>query len=72
LQQAAWKLYSEDQKDLVTLDNTNVSVQQKFDKTIQNLDEPTKAAFQKLAAMPDVLTLLTNNINLLNKIGRTL
>jgi len=69
LQQAAWKLYSEDKRDLVTLDNTNASVQQKFDKTIQNLDRPTKAAFQKLATMPDVLTLLTNNIELSTRLG---
>ncbi len=69
LQEAAWKLYSDENNDLKKLDDINISAQKDFDKTIQNLDAPTKAAFQKLSTMPDVLTLLTNNIDLSTRLG---
>ena len=69
LQEAAWKLYNTEHKDLLKLDDINTSAQKDFDKTIQNLDAPTKAAFHKLSTMPDVLTLLTNNIDLSTRLG---
>jgi hypothetical protein len=69
LQEAAWKLYSDEKEYLVKLDNINISAQKDFDKAIQNLDAPAKAAFQKLSTLPDVLTLLTNNIDLATRLG---
>jgi hypothetical protein len=69
LQEAAWKLYNNEHKDLIKLDNINISAQEDFNKNIQNLDAPAKAAFQKLSAMPDILTLLTNNIDLTTRLG---
>jgi hypothetical protein len=69
LQTAAWKLYHNEKDDLVQIDNMQMSAQQDFEKSIQNLDTPTKEAFEKLATLPDVLTLLTNNINLTAKLG---
>jgi hypothetical protein len=68
LQEAAWKLYRE-KKDLVKVDNINVVAQQEFDNTIQHLNEPTREAFIKLATMPDVLTLMTNNVDLTTRLG---
>ena len=69
LKEAAWKLYDTRKKDLIKLDNINIAAQQDFDKTIQSLNAPAKAAFQKLSIMPDVLTLLTNNIDLTTRLG---
>jgi hypothetical protein len=70
LQEAAWKLYKTKKKDLIKLDGINQAAQQDFDKTIQNLDDPAKDAFRKLSTMPDVLTLLTNNIDLTTRLGQ--
>ena len=70
LQKAAWKLYNNEKQDLVQIDNMQISAQQDFAKSIQDLDQPTKDAFQKLASMPDILTLLTNNIELTSKLGQ--
>jgi hypothetical protein len=69
LQEASWKLYNNEYKYLIKLDNINVIAKNDFNKTIQDLDAPTKAAFQKLSTMPDVLTLLTNNIDLSTRLG---
>jgi len=69
LQEAAWEIYSSEKKDLVKLDNIQASAQQNFDTIIQNLDESAKAAFKKLSTLPDVLTLLTNNIELTSRLG---
>lgn len=70
LQEAAWKLYRHDKGDLVKLDNMKVSAQLSFNNSIQNLDASAQAAFQKLSTLPDVLTLLTNNIALTTRLGR--
>jgi len=70
LQTAAWKLYNNEKQDLVQIDNMQTSAQQDFEKSIQDLDQPTKVSFQKLATMPDVLSLLTNNIDLTAKLGQ--
>ena len=64
LQEAAWKLYKTEKKDLVKVDDIKIAAQLGFEQSIQGLDAPSKAAFQKLATMPDVLTLITNNIEL--------
>jgi len=69
LKEAAWELYDSKKKDLIKLDNINIAAQQDFDKTIQSLDAGAKASFQKLYNMPDVLTLLTNNIDLTTRLG---
>lgn len=69
LQEAAWKLYKHEKNDLIKLDNMKMAAQADFEKSIQNLDANSKAAFQKLSALPDVLTLLTNNIALTTKLG---
>jgi hypothetical protein len=69
LQEAAWKLYKHEKEDLVAVDNLNVAAQQEFNKSIDGLDNDTKASFNKLGKLPDVLTLLTNNIDLTTKLG---
>lgn len=69
LQKAAWQLYCHEKEDLVKVDNIKISAQQEFEKIIQNLDVSSIAAFQKLSTMPDVLTLMTNNIELTSKLG---
>jgi len=69
LQTAAWELYSGEKKKLVVIDNIRISTEQDFDKTIQNLDPQTKSAFKKLEVLPDVLILLTNNIDLTTRLG---
>lgn len=69
LREAAWQLYRHEKNDLVEMDNIKSVAQQEFDKTIQNLDELTANAFRKLSALPDVLTLMTNNIDLISKLG---
>lgn len=70
LKKAAWKLYDNEKQDLLQIDNMQMAAQQDFDKSIQGLDQTTKDAFQKLATMPDVLTMLTNNIDLTAKLGQ--
>lgn len=70
LKEASWELYKNHQKDLVKIDQMQASAQQDFNKTIQGLDAPTTAAFKKLSNMPDVLTLLTNNIDLTTRLGQ--
>jgi len=70
LKEAAWKLYNNEKQDLTQIDNMEISAQQDFEKSIQQLDKPSQDAFQKLAAMPDVLTLLTNNIGLTSTLGQ--
>jgi hypothetical protein len=69
LKESSWKLYRHEKQDLIQVDNINVNAQEEFNKTIQGLDAPTIAAFQKLSTLPDVLTLLTNNIDLTSRLG---
>lgn len=68
LQKAAWKVYYNEKKDLVEIDNIESMVLQNFEKSIQSLDTPTRDAFRKLSNSPDVLSLLTNNIDLTAKL----
>ena len=70
LQEAAWKVYDHEKKDLIQIDNVQVAAQEDFDQLIQNLDESSKAAFKKLSSLPDVLTLLTNNVDLTTQLGQ--
>jgi hypothetical protein len=70
LQLASWKLYHTQKKDLVQMDNINADAQQEFERTLQPLDPSTQRAFEKLSAMPDVLTLMTNNVDLTTRLGQ--
>ncbi len=69
LQQAAWKLYKSEKADLAKVDNTKMAAMQHFSNSIQQLDPDSKAAFQKLQTLPDVLTLMTNNVDLTTRLG---
>jgi hypothetical protein len=69
LQKAAWKLYKHNQSDLVEIDRIQHVAQAKFNSSIQLLDEPSKAAFQKLNTLPDVLDLLTANPTLTKRLS---
>ncbi|MEA5259806.1 hypothetical protein VB264_18560 [Arcicella aquatica] len=70
LQTAAWRLYRHHHDDLVQADNLNQQAQNSFAKAIQPLDVPTQDAFKKLVQYPDVLLLLTDNIDLTTKLGQ--
>jgi hypothetical protein len=69
LKTAAWKLYRYEKKYLVKIDNIQVAIEREFDRIIQQVDQSGKVAFQKLIKMPDVLTLLTNNVGLATRLG---
>lgn len=69
VQQAAWKLYRNEKKNLTKLDNIRASANSEFEKTISHLNSNAREAFHKLQSKPDALTLLTNNIDLTAKFG---
>lgn len=70
LEKAAWRLYRFHHEDLQQADNLNQQAQDSFTKAIQSLDSPTQDAFKKLSQYPDVLVLLTDNIDLTTKLGQ--
>lgn len=70
LKEAAWKVYDHEKKDLIQIDQVQMAAQEDFDQLIQNLDAPSKSAFKKLSTLPDVLTLLTNNVDLTTRLGK--
>ncbi len=69
LQEAAWKLYNSEKKNIVKLDNIRVVANQEFEKSISHLNKSAREAFRKLETLADVLTLLTNNIELTTRLG---
>ncbi len=69
LQEAAWRLYKSEKKNLARLDNIRMNVNREFEKSIAHLNAPAREAFRKLQSKPDVLALLTNNIDLTAKLG---
>lgn len=69
LQEAAWRLYRNEKKNLVKLDNIRLAANREFERSVANLNAPAREAFHKLQAMPDVLTLLTDNIDLTTRLG---
>jgi hypothetical protein len=69
LKEAAWKLYHNEKKNLVKLDNIRMSANSEFEKSVSHLNAPAREAFRKLQNKPEVLTLLTNNIDLTTKLG---
>ncbi len=69
LLEAAWETYRNEKKVLIEIDNAQIAAQQDFEKTIQPLSPAVNAAFKKLYVLPDVLTLMTNNISLTTRLG---
>jgi hypothetical protein len=70
LKEAAWKVYDREKKDLIKIDEIQTAAAEDFDRLIRNLDVSARAAFQKLASLPDVLILLTNNVELTTRLGK--
>jgi hypothetical protein len=70
LQETAWKLYRHHHADLVQVDNLNQQAGQAFDSLIAPLDLPTQAAFRQLIGMPDVMSLLTQQIDKTAQLGQ--
>lgn len=70
LETAAWRLYRHHKDDLIEADKLNLQAQESFNKAIQNLDTPSQDAFKKLSQYPDVLALLTDNLDLTTKLGQ--
>ncbi|WP_338876679.1 hypothetical protein WBJ53_13580 [Spirosoma sp. SC4-14] len=69
LQEAAWKLYRHHNNDLVEVDNLNQRAQQNFEELIAPLDVSTQTAFRQLIDMPDVLSQLTDHLDLTTQLG---
>ncbi|MFC3811187.1 hypothetical protein [Lacihabitans lacunae] len=69
LQEAAWKIYKNNKSELLEMVNMYSQADIEFQNSIKSLDPDSRMAFQKLAQMPDVLTLLTDNIDLTAKLG---
>lgn len=69
LKEAAWRLYKSEQKNLLKLDDIRMSANMEFEKSLVSLNSATREAFHNLQAKPDVLTLLTNNIDLTKQLG---
>jgi len=69
LKEAAWKLYHNEKKNLAKLDNIRMSANSEFEKSVSHLNSSARVAFRDLQNRPDVLTLLTNNLNLTSKLG---
>jgi len=69
LQEAAWRLYRYEKKNLVKLDNINESANKEFENSTSHLSSSTQEAFRQLQNKPDILTLLTNNIDLTARLG---
>ncbi|QKZ12816.1 hypothetical protein [Spirosoma sp. KUDC1026] len=70
VQESAWKLYHNHHNDLVQADNLNQHADRAFTDLTTSLDQPTQAAFRQLLGMPDVLTLLTQQIDKTAELGR--
>jgi hypothetical protein len=70
LEKAAWRLYRFHKEDLQQADALNQQAQDTFAKAIQPLDTPTQEAFNKLAKYPDIMVLLTDNLDLTTKLGQ--
>lgn len=69
LKEATWKLYRNEKKNLIKLDNIRLSANSEFESSVAHLNAQAREAFQKMQNRPDVLTLLTNNISLTAKLG---
>jgi len=69
LQEAAWHLYRNEKKNLAKLDNIRANATAEFDKSISHLPGSAREAFRQLQTKPDVLALLTNNVDLTTRLG---
>ena len=69
LQEAAWKLYRHEKENLAKLDNINMNANKEFENSTSHLNASAQEAFRQLQNKPDVLTLLTNNIDLTTRLG---
>lgn len=70
IQESAWKLYHNHHNDLVQADNLNQQADQSFANLMAPLDAQTQDAFRQLLGMPDVLTLLTQQIDKTAELGQ--
>jgi hypothetical protein len=70
LEEAAWELYRNNNRDLVAVDNLNQQINDNFNLLIGDLDNTTQAAFNNLSKYPDVLNFLTKNIEMAEKVGK--
>lgn len=70
LQESTWKVYRHHHDDLVQVDNLNQQANQAFENLIAPLDGSTQAAFRQLITMPDVLSLLTQQLDQTAQLGR--
>lgn len=70
LQESAWKLYRHHHDDLVQADNLNQQANQAFEALIDPLDSATQTAFRQLITMPDVLSLMTQQMDQTTQLGR--
>ena len=69
LQETAWKLYRHHHDDLVRVDKLDQQADQSFANLIAPLDAPAQTAFRQLINMPDVLSLLTQQLDQTTKLG---
>jgi hypothetical protein len=69
LKEAAWRLYKSEQRNLIKLDDIRLNADFEFEKSTAGLKAQTRQAFRMLQNKPDVLTLLTNNIDLTKQLG---
>jgi hypothetical protein len=69
LKEAAWKLYKNEKKSLARLDNIRMNANAEFERSISHLNSTAREAFHHLQSKPDVLTVLTNNIDLTARLG---
>ncbi|WP_255070590.1 hypothetical protein [Lacihabitans sp. LS3-19] len=69
LEEAAWELYRNNNRDLVAVDNLNKQISDNFNQLIGGLDNNAQSAFNNLSKYPDVLNFLTNNIEMAEKVG---
>lgn len=69
LQDACWGLYKSNNNDLKKVAKINQSADVQFAALVQPFDETTRMAFEELIAHPDVLALLTTNMNKTIELG---
>jgi len=69
LQEAAWKLYHNHNKDLVAVDNLNQQAVSSFQDLVNPLNADAQSAFKALQEMPDVLSVLNDHRDLTARLG---
>lgn len=69
-QRSAWKLYRHHHTDLTRADSINQQAEQLFDSLVTPLTAPTQQSFRQLLMLPDLLALLTQQINQATLLGQ--